>query len=118
MRARVIRGLPLMASLIAQPGRHQLAQLAQQRARYVSGNPDADHAYNDLRIRAADVGIPDEEPEAAALGAAHRSGAAAAGNHFRRNHHGPGDPDADRRADGDRWQRTGKYDAAKDVPAR
>src|ERR1700674_882868 len=95
MLATVIEVLQLALSLIAQPWRRQLSELAQQRARYVPGNPDTDHADDDLRVGSADIGIPDEEAEPAALGAAHGAGAAAPGNHLRGDDHRPGDADAD-----------------------
>src|SRR5712692_734664 len=116
--AIVIAVLQLVLSLLVQPRCHQLPELAQQRARYVTGNADADHADDDLRVGSADVGIPDEEAESAALGAAHGAGAAAAGNHLGGNHDRPGDADADGGTDDDRGQCPRQNDPAENVPAR
>src|SRR5262245_44827304 len=102
--------------LLAQPWRHHFAELAQECARHVAGDADADHSDDDLVVGAADVGAPDEEAEPAARCPAHRSGAAAARDHLGRHHHRPGDPDADRGADHDRGQRSRKDDATEDVP--
>ena len=53
-----------------QPWRHALTERAQQLARDKAGDANRDHADDDLLVRAADIGVPDEEPEAAAAGAA------------------------------------------------
>src|SRR5262249_40086109 len=95
----VIALIRLDLSSLAQPGGHQLAELAQQCARNVAGNADADHADHNLGVGSADVRIPDEEAEPAALGATHGARAAAPGNHLRGDDYGPGNADAHRGAD-------------------
>src|SRR5487761_2345973 len=111
-------GRGVLALLIAlsqtQPGRDVLAQGAQQVAGNETGNADRDHADHDLIVRAADVGVPDEETQSAAAGAADL--AAAAGDHLGRYHDLPGDTHADRRPHHDGRQRAGQDDAAENVP--
>src|SRR4051812_48308830 len=82
-----------------QPWRYAFAQRAQQFAGNKTGDADADHADDDLLVRAADIRVPDEETQPAAAGAADL--AAPAGNHFRCDHDLPGDAHADRGADHD-----------------
>ena len=106
-------------NLILPPAKgYPLANLAQDGARYVTGHPDTDHAGDDLRVGAADIGVPYKEAEPAAGGAAHRAGAAAARNHLGCHHHGPGNTDADGCANDNGGQYAGQNDATEDVKRR
>src|SRR5437879_7515700 len=110
---RLAVGVVMSCLTLLEPGREVAAQHAQQLAAEIPGNPDADHAHDDLLVGSADVGIPDEVAESATTALA-----ASSGDHLRGDDDLPRNPHADSGTDHDRRQGTRQHDPSEDVTWR